>query len=195
FTDAYVDRLLLNVYAGPGLADVWIDDVEIGPVIDTTAATTPTVQPTARVKLLPPAEAGRKASRTALVEMDRGQLLVNGKPFFFRGIRHSDTPLQTLREAGFNTVWLDPTASPALIEQAATLGLWLVPALPARSAEAAPTSADGLRQEMANFLGRDNTLFWDIGSGLTEEQSAPVMATLNLVHAADPQRPIAADAW
>ena len=31
-TDAYVDRLVLNVYAGPGVTEVWIDDLEIGPV-------------------------------------------------------------------------------------------------------------------------------------------------------------------
>src|SRR5207245_4404160 len=138
---------------------------EIGPGIESSRPPLPaagaktgletTNRPVPPVKLLPPGDTPRKPSRNALVEMDRGQLLVNSKPFFFRGIRHSDTPLQTLRDAGFNTVWLDPTASPALIEQAATLGLWLVPALPASSAEAAPTSADGLRQAMANFLGRD----------------------------------------
>src|SRR5260370_22817276 len=33
-TDAYVDRLMLNLYAGPGEVKVWIDDLEIGPVTD-----------------------------------------------------------------------------------------------------------------------------------------------------------------
>ena len=32
FTDAYVDALVLNVYAGPGRTEVWIDDLEVGPV-------------------------------------------------------------------------------------------------------------------------------------------------------------------
>src|SRR6266852_1067176 len=36
FTDAYIDRLLVNVYAGPCLTDVWIDDLHIGPVIEST---------------------------------------------------------------------------------------------------------------------------------------------------------------
>ena len=32
FTDAYVDRLTLNLYCGPGRTEVWVDDLEIGPV-------------------------------------------------------------------------------------------------------------------------------------------------------------------
>src|SRR5262249_10895466 len=32
-SDAYIDRLVLNLYAGPGPLDVWIDDLEIGPVL------------------------------------------------------------------------------------------------------------------------------------------------------------------
>ena len=31
-TDAYVDRLVLNLYSGPGLTEVWVDDLEVGPV-------------------------------------------------------------------------------------------------------------------------------------------------------------------
>jgi len=124
FTDAYIDRLLLNVYAGPGLTEVWIDDLEVGPVVAATPASPPlppaaggrvgvrTSRPVPPVKLLPPGDTPRQPSRNALVEMDRGQLLVNGKPFFFRGIRHSDTPLQTLRDAGFNTIWVDYTSPP-----------------------------------------------------------------------------------
>ena len=32
--DAYVDRLTLNVYTGPGALELGIDDLEIGPVSD-----------------------------------------------------------------------------------------------------------------------------------------------------------------
>jgi hypothetical protein len=205
FTDAYIDRLLVNVYAGPGLTEVWIDDLEIGPVVESSSPPAPVAEgkvpfetasrsiPSA--KLLPPGDTPRRPTRNALVEMDRGQLLVNGKPFFFRGIRHSDTPLPTLRDAGFNTIWFDPAATPALIDEVATLGLWLVPTLPASGTDPASTTTDGLRQEVTRYLDRDNILFWDVGGGLTEEQVSPVMRTVSLVHAADPQRPVAADAW
>ena len=32
--DAYIDRVILNVYTGPGVTEVWIDDLEIGPVLE-----------------------------------------------------------------------------------------------------------------------------------------------------------------
>ena len=32
--DAYVDRIILNLYAGPGVTEAWVDDLEIGPVIE-----------------------------------------------------------------------------------------------------------------------------------------------------------------
>src|SRR5207237_750493 len=36
FTDAYIDRLVLNVYGGPGQTEVWIDDLEAGPLAEAT---------------------------------------------------------------------------------------------------------------------------------------------------------------
>src|SRR2546422_805673 len=42
FSDAYLDNLLLNVYGGPGLTEVWIDDLEIGPVADGDSPFKPT---------------------------------------------------------------------------------------------------------------------------------------------------------
>src|SRR5260370_30674625 len=35
FSAAYVDGLYLNAYGGPGKTEVWIDDLEIGPVVET----------------------------------------------------------------------------------------------------------------------------------------------------------------
>src|SRR5207237_8622116 len=31
---AYVDRVVLNVCGGPGLTEVWVDDLSIGPVVE-----------------------------------------------------------------------------------------------------------------------------------------------------------------
>src|SRR5581483_1277517 len=48
FTDAYIDRLMLNLCAGPGVLQVWIDDLEIGPVTEATPFQT-TSRPTGSV--------------------------------------------------------------------------------------------------------------------------------------------------
>jgi hypothetical protein len=193
FTDAYIDRIMLNAYAGPGLTDLWVDDLEIGPVTDTA-----TFQATSReagaVQLQPPGTLPHSPSRSAAVELDHGQLRVDGRRFFFRGIRHSDTPLKTLRDAGFNAVWFDYATAPALLVEAVNLGFWVVPALPTTATDPRLTSADGLRQEIARFAEKDAVLFWDLGGGLTDEQAGLVAERARFVRAADP-RPVAGDAW
>src|SRR5262249_25600629 len=39
--DAYVDQLVLNLYAGPGLTRVWTDDLEVGPLLEKARPTIP----------------------------------------------------------------------------------------------------------------------------------------------------------
>src|SRR5260370_42014279 len=60
FTDAYIDRLMVNVYAGPGLTDIWIDDLEIGPVIESSSTPSPV---TART-LVPKLQFGNEGAET-----------------------------------------------------------------------------------------------------------------------------------
>src|SRR5262249_40859792 len=47
---AYVDQLVLNVFDGPGTIDVWLDDLDVGPVVGEPKpegiAATPAVRPT-----------------------------------------------------------------------------------------------------------------------------------------------------
>jgi hypothetical protein len=136
------------------------------------------------------------AARGSIVELNQGNLMIGGKKFFFRGIRHSDTPLQTLRDAGFNTVWFDYRSSPALLEEAVNkLGFWVVPALPVTSDDARLASSQALETEISRFLVGDAVLFWDLGGGLVEEQKDTVFRAIQVVHSADAQRPVGADVW
>jgi hypothetical protein len=191
FTDAYVDNLVLNLYAGPGATEVWIDDLEVGPVLDggPFQTTGRAVQPRDTRPLVEP----RAPGRAALVEMSQDQLLVGGKRFLMRGIRYSDTPLKTLRDAGFNTLWLDFQTPPAAVEEAVNLGFWVVPAVPVTGSGPHVTSPDALNQEVTRFLAGDAVLFWDLGNVLASEEAHTVAAAAKLVRAADPQRPLGAD--
>jgi hypothetical protein len=190
FSDAYVDALLLNVYTGQGVSAVWIDDLEIGPVLDpvTSAPATPPGG-------VPGALASRTPSRSALVEFNGSQLRVDGKNFFLRGIRHSDTPLKALRDAGFNTVWVEATDDPALFQQAADMGFWLVPSLPVTQPEGHFVSTEALGQDVSRFPALDAVLFWDLGGALAVEQTGLVARSAQLVRGADPGRPIGGDVW
>src|SRR5262249_26524516 len=112
-TGAYIDQLVLNVYDGPGVTEVWIDDLEVGPAEDTRPAlpepiSRPGPQPT------PPLP-----RRNAEVQLKSNQLFVTGKRFLLKGIRYTGAPpLRTLRDAGINTVWLDESTTPGLVEEA-----------------------------------------------------------------------------
>ena len=94
-TDAYIDRLILNVYAGPGQTDVWIDDLEVAPVAD-GAPFKAASRPAGKDALPDP----KVPARTAVVKLEGEQLQVSGKRFFMRAIRHTDTPLKALRDFG-----------------------------------------------------------------------------------------------
>jgi hypothetical protein len=196
--DAYIDRLVLNLYTGPGQIEVFIDDLEVGPVLDPT----PTAGPAS-----PPA--GTLTNRTgqhrpAVVDLDGDQLRISGKGFFFRAIRHTDTPLDVLRAAGFNTIWLDDQTSPEVVQQAVEQGFWIVPALPvvdnydAPSSDTFLTANSNVHRRLSRFLDQDPdaVLFWDLGGGgLDLEHSGAVARTAQLVRSADPSRPLAADVW
>ncbi|HEY3788023.1 MAG TPA: hypothetical protein VGL71_04170, partial [Urbifossiella sp.] len=189
-TDAYIDRLALNLYSGPGTVDVWIDDLDIGPV-----------KPEAKSERTPgvPAKGAKPGDppviQTRQVQQRGGQLLVEGKPYFFRAIRYTGTPLHVLRSAGFDSLWLPSDTAPEVIDEAAREGWFVIPSAPrhefASSGEAATTSFDAFRQK----FGNSDVLFWDLGGGLTDEQQDRVYKTVAEVRRGDRKRPIGGDLW
>ena len=195
-TDAFIDRLVLNVYTGPGPVDVWIDDLDIGPV-------RPPAAPDAAAPGVPGVVAGQPknpdpafAGRGRQVEQRGGQLLVDGKPYFFRAIRHTGTPLHVLRAAGFDSLWLPPDAPQALVEEAGRDGWMVIPSAPPLdvAAVAAGPGAnlfDAFRRKFSN----SDVLFWDLGGGLTDEQEPRVNATAAEVRKGDRKRPLGGDLW
>jgi hypothetical protein len=195
-TGAYVDRVILNVYGGPGLTDVWTDDLEVGPLLETRPAGPPSA-------LTGRETPGRPAvqHRTSEVKLVGNKLLVGDKPFFMRAIRHGGTPMKTLRDARFNTVWLDETTPPDLIEYAVNLGFWIVPSLtpPEQPEGATPAQMtalnEGFARKVSQFLPLDAVLAWDLGSNLQQEGYRKVSRTAGAFRKADPMRPLVADVW
>jgi len=193
FNNAYVDALVLNVYAGPGPTEAWIDDLEIGPVIADPSQGQP-----GAIAGTPVAQKGgspRPGQRNMVVEFNGNQLLVGGNRIFFHGIRQTDTPLKALREAGFNTIFMESTAGPAQIQQAVDLGFMVVPQLKILAEEAGLTSQDNINKEIGRFLENDAVLFWDLSSTLSMEQEKLIAQATQSIHQIDPGRPITADVW
>jgi hypothetical protein len=188
-TDAYIDKLILNVNGGPGDNQVWIDNLEIGPVQD---AATP-FQPTSRPA--PPSRGGRGTPVTnvgpGIVEIKGDGLRVRGQPFFFKAIRWSDTPLDVLKEAGFNAVCFEAAAKKEVLQEAAAKGFLVVPSIPL-----ANEWSDALASAVERFTAQDNVLFWDVGGGgLAKEQARSAGMVASVIRSSDGSHPIAMDVW
>src|SRR5262249_31530685 len=72
-TDAYIDQLVLNLYPGPGETQVWLDDLEIGPLSQPSPFKT-TSRPFNRETIAPDRSPPR---RSGMVRIQDERLLVN----------------------------------------------------------------------------------------------------------------------
>lgn len=191
---AYIDRVILNVCAGPGLTEVWADDVTIGPVVEPKPVQSagPSGQSVARSNAGTPSSPSGVAKRggAMAIEFNREQLRVGGRNVLFRGIRHTDTPLHVLHEAGLNALFVGSTIEPSLADEANREGMWLVPTLAID-----PTDPDAAGREAAKSALEDNVLFWYLGGDRRAVDAPIVGRAAQAVRSADPQRAIAADAW
>lgn len=200
--DAYIDRLVLNAYAGPGTLELWVDDLDIGPVLPPPPQVVADPKgPGVSTKQPKPSEPNVTLARGRQVEQRGGQLLVDGKQHFFRAIRHTGTPLHVLRAAGFDSLWLPGDAPNELIDEATREGWFVVPAAPLANLTAVstnPGAGNAERDRFAGFLQRfSNTdvLFWDLGGGLTEDQIPRVELTSKVLRETDRHRPLGGDLW
>lgn len=170
---AYFDQLQLNVYSGPGEHLVWIDDVEVSPVLNiSTSEPKNTSTPTSITPM---------RSNTPLVELTRNKLMVNKQTFFMRGIRYTDTnSLKNLREIGFNTLWIDSKTPESVLTSAVREGFWLIPELRPPTGGLAALTSVSLRNEIDRFPRTDHVLAWQLSgeSGLTTDQADIVSKSL-----------------
>jgi hypothetical protein len=198
---AYIDRLVLNVYPGPGVTEVWLDDLEIGPCRTDPRRPGGNRSPTAGDPASRPVPA---VAHPYSVEFIAGRILIDKKPFFMRAIRHTDTGslgLKELRDAKFNTVYFPADADPTLIDEAVTKHQFLVvagvPTVPAESLVGIglEREADKLAEHFRRFRSGDGILMWDLGGGRTTEHLPAVRRTAEILREYDPRRPRAVDLW
>jgi hypothetical protein len=199
--DAYIDRLVLNLYAGQGEVEVFLDNLEVGPVRPGT------VPPKGKDPKTPgkavTQEPKPKTDHGHLVEYERGKLTVGGVEAFPRFIRYSGVPLGFLREAGFNSVYMPADTPPAVIEDAINNHrFWVIPNI-TPIPDGAPDKplpglsgrdAEALIANIRKFQSIDGVLFYDLGT-VRNEDFRRVSRTIDAIRAADPRRPVGADVW
>jgi hypothetical protein len=184
--EAYVDRLLLNIYSGPARSQIWIDDLDVAGFVESVATPqpSPTTRPASNVKRETPAA---PPTARATIELSGSVLLADGKPFFPRMIEHQGEPLSFLRARGFNAVRLTTLPSAEMLADAARLGMWIV---------CPPPRADDMAAHLPDLGPEyDPVLAWDLGSQLTARDFEATKRWAEQVRRADRQasRPILCD--
>lgn len=203
--EAHIERILLNVYGGPGVTNVWIDDLDIGGYVGMTPATPATPadddgpNPAAPATSLETAGwTGSGSERAATVRpgpirLDGSLLLVEGRPFFPRIVQYQGESLGLLQRLGFNVVWLDRLATPEMLDEAGRLGIWLIgppPGTPEPGTSEPGTSEPGTPHGASAALAPvgpryERVLAWDLGRDLSADELETVKQRASQVRAAD----------
>ena len=168
--EAYVDLLLLNAYSGPGLIELWIDDLEIEGYVNLAESNGPQI-----ARRPPPVGDGAMPDAPlATTKVQGSLLLVRERPLMPRIIEHRGEPLEWLKSLGFNVVKLGSSPGPAELKEARRLGIWLMAPPPYRDV---PPEAESL----------DPVIAWSLGSRLTEPDIQPTRDLIREIRALDPQ--------
>ncbi len=189
--EAYLDQLVLNCYAGQGVSEVFVDDLEIQGLVGPLP-----LGDAGDLRWMPGGQGAEAKPRPEVVRT--GSLLqVAGRPFFTRAIEYQGEPLELLQRMGFNAVALKQPPGLELATRAAQLGLWIISPPPGFSA--APTAAipAGGSSPSTGAIDAhlDWVLAWDMGDALSNQQLEHVRSAISSVRRADPlERPIICDA-
>lgn len=148
--EAYVDQLIVNIYAGPGETRLLLDDVEVRGLVERNATVSSIIGESEPVQ-----------HRAVDVRRSGTQLLVNGEPFFPRAIQYRGESLGTLRQLGFNSIHVDQPPNRQLLDEAAKAGLWIIAPPPMG------VSTQGKPQLIESFGPEwESILVWDLGMEL-----------------------------
>ena len=156
--DAYVDKVVLNLYTEAGENEVQIDDLTIDGIVAAdqvaqTLARTDDVHRDSQVRTV--GLDGPLEKQESLVVRDGTVLLVKKKPFFPHIIEHRGESFDFLKSLGFNVIQLKATATDEQLEAARRLDLWIV---------CPPPSSVGLSPI---GFSHDRVLAWSVGDKLT----------------------------
>ena len=154
--EAYVDRVVINLYSGPGEHDVQIDNLEINGLVPVNqlAASKRSLLPITDPNVRQVAAITSREKRPSLVDRDGTVLIVNKRPFFPVVIEHNGEDFAFLKAIGFNTVELSTTVTEEQLAEAKRLDMWVV---------CPPPASIGVTDIGFEF---DRVLAWSVGENL-----------------------------
>lgn len=186
--EAYIDRVVINLYSGPGDHDVQIDNLEINGLVPVKIAIDTSVP---RQPFAPAIDSNvRQASafadgqfgdgqfannrkRPSIVQRDATVLIANERPVLPLVIEHNGEDFAFLKAIGFNTVELSTTATDAQLAEAKRLEMWVV---------CPPPASVGVSEIGFEF---DRVLAWSVGKNLTGRDVLTVAQRIREIRESD----------
>ena len=185
--DAYIDKVVLNLYTGPGTSNVQIDDLKVSGIVSAASiekriATLGTIRVDSNIQKAGMVQDTEK--RQSLVVRDGTVLLVKKKPFLPKIVQHNGEPLAYLKALGFNTVELRTTATYEQLRQALELDIWFICPAP---------STAGLSPIEFHF---DRVLAWSVGENIDGRDLPVIQQRIREIRQSDQRegRPIIGNA-
>ena len=187
--EAYLEQILVNVYGGPGITDVAIDDLELSGAVLVAAITSDGViraSATMTEDQATNGDAGGARGRQRLDARIAGsQLVVNNRPLFPRMIEYRGEPFTMLKSLGFNMARMEQLPTRRQLVEARAAGIWLV-SPPPPAADLEPRVADEEPPQIGPEL--DGIIAWDFCDAWNDQPFDGVRQWAKLVRAADPAR-------
>ena len=161
---AYLERVILNLYGGPGETTVFIDDLRIAPVEPKLLEYTKEDQQMAaedaaiRGKAEPRLDARR-------VVIDAGQLKRDGLGWIFSVIDAPGARSDQLLRVGFDVLSVSPSAPPEFLVEASQLGYMLSPRI-SQGRLVPDDDPENAVERARKFRLPEAVAFWDVGRNL-----------------------------
>lgn len=175
------ERVVLQLELQPGNTELYLDDLEFGPIVEPPAPREP---------------AGRRreplARRTRAVIGD-DQILMDGRPVMILFTPYQGEEVDELARLRFNVAWIDRHDDAALLAALEAAGLWgMADPLPP---DLAPEEAHGDVGLVAYSEETSPVLFWNMGTRVSPARLQTQALLMDKVRAADSRlgRPILLD--
>ena len=160
---AYLDRLVVNLFGGPGRTEVFLDDLTIRPVSTKALAGGAPASPGGLAT--PKVQAERMPNPRSRVQLEGNRLRKDGNDWLVTGVEAPGADVGALRRGGFDVLVDDFDADPERAREAIERGFLLMPRLGSRDSGGPPDPAR-VREIATASPYRDSVAFWHLGDHL-----------------------------
>ncbi|MBW3541818.1 MAG: hypothetical protein KY476_16240 [Planctomycetes bacterium] len=181
---AYIDQALVTLTADSGRTEILFDDLSFGPVVEPDTAATPAS-----------GDAEAELDAAFPVDFRLRRLHVEGEPFFPRIVAHHGEPLEALRDARFNVLWVRDWRDDALLASLREAGLWAMVTPPRAAGEDGEVLSPG-DVSILPFTERTRPiLLFNLGTRVPPEARGDLLNWIEQIRAADRRyrRPVMVD--